>query len=414
MRDFLISLAKTLNIKEIEKFDDEELKRSILNAIENKNILEKSMFELAEDFACSTELSVRIISTLNKIIDKIHQEKNLYKFISYCFDELIKLIPAENISFWEKHPIRDYLVLRAVSGKIKFSDIKPKRISIKESLAGLVLTEEKYIYIPDVTEDERYNPKFSYLPIKSVLSVPIRIKNEVSGVVNFSHPQPNAFDEFCIFSFISFVNLLSAVITLFEFYKQNISINRRLKKEVRKKTFELQKLNLLLYKETITDPLTKIHNRKYFLQRLQEEFSRSQRYANSFCLVLFDLDNLKTINDKFGHLEGDRLLRLFAKILSKNKRKEDLIGRVGGDEFGCILIATNPEGAKSFAERIKEKFKEEYKKYPVSVSAGVGCICPGIKFKYFKNYREFYNKVDKTLLKAKKTKDTVKMIETEK
>lgn len=414
MKDFLISIAKVLNLKDTEALSEENLKEVILKAIKDKNLLEKSMFELSEDFARNTELSIKTISTLNKIIDKINEEKDIYKFISYCLEEFIKLIPVENISFWEKHLKGNYLILRAASGKIKFNELKTKKMSIKESLAGLVLNEGEHIYLPDAPTDKRFNPNISSLPIRSVLSAPIKIKEEVVGVINFSHPQPNAFDEFCIFNLVSFVNLLSAAITLFKFYKQTMSLNKRLQKEIRKKTQELQKLNQLLYKESITDPLTKIHNRRYFLQRLQEEFSRSLRYGNSFCLVLFDLDNLKEINDKFGHLEGDRLIKTFAKILTKNKRKEDLAGRVGGDEFGCILIATTPEGAKSFAERIKEKLKEKYKKYPASASAGVGCICPGIKFRYFRDFKEFYHEVDKALLNAKKIKDTVRTIETAK
>lgn len=412
MKDFLLKIGNALELKNLEKFDDEQLSNLILEHITKRLILEKSLFQLTEDFSCSAELSIKIISSINKIIDRIYSEKNIYNFISYCFDEFIKLLPAENISFMEKHPEWNWLVLKAASGKIKIKDFKSKLFNIDNTLAGEAFKTGNFIYAPDVTKDKKFNSKLSTLPIKSVLCIPVKIQNKTIGVINFSHPEVNAFDEFCIFFFVSMVQLFSAIIALFKLYNENLKFNEHLQKEVNKKTLELQTINKKLYKASITDSLTGIHNRRFFFQRLEEEYARSLRYGNSFCLILFDLDSLKKINDMFGHPEGDRLIKLFGKILKTNKRKEDIAARIGGDEFGCILIGASLEGAKKAAEEIKEEFKNRYKKASVSVSGAVGCIGKGELFKFYKDYKNFFKEVDKALFKAKKIKDTIEIIET--
>lgn len=412
MREFLLDIGKLLKLKNLDNYSDEELKQKILEHIKKTMVIEESLLELTEDFACSAELSVRVISSINRILDRIYNDKDIYSFVSYCFDEFIKLLPVENISFMEKHPELELLVLKVASGKIKLKDFKKKIFNIENTLAGSAFREGNFIYTPDAKNDERFDPKLSTLPIRSVLSVPVKFQNNIIGVINFSHPEANAFDEACIFFLVSMVQLFSAVITLFKLYNENLKFNELLQKEVNRKTAELQKINKKLYKASITDSLTGIHNRRFFFQRLEEEYARSLRYGNNFCLILFDLDSLKKVNDMFGHPEGDRLIKLFARILKTVKRKEDIVARIGGDEFGCILIGASMEGAKKFAERIKEEFKNRYKKASVSASGAVGCVGKGVNFKFYKDYKDFFKEVDKILFKAKKLRDTIETIET--
>ncbi|WP_353685751.1 sensor domain-containing diguanylate cyclase [Thermodesulfovibrio sp. 3462-1] len=411
MREFLLDIGKIFKVENLDKLSDEELKQIILEHIKKHSFIEKSLLELTEDFACSAELSIRVISSINKILDRIYAEKDIYKFISYCFDEFIKLLPVENISFMEKHPELNWLVLKVATGKIKFKDFKKKIFNIDSSLADAAFKKGNFIYVPDVTKDERFDKKLSSLPIGSVLSVAVKVENKIVGVINFSHPEVNAFDEDYIFFFVSMVKLFSAVLTLFKLYHENLKFNEQLQKEVDRKTSELQKINKKLYKASITDSLTGIYNRRFFFQRLEEEYSRSLRYGNSFCLILFDLDSLKKVNDMFGHPEGDRLIKLFAKVLKNFKRKEDVVARIGGDEFGCILIGSSQEGAIKFAERVKEEFKARYKKTSVSASGAIGCIGKCESFKFYKDYKKFFKEVDKVLFKAKKIKDKMEVIE---
>lgn len=412
MRDFLLTLAKNLNIEQAEELSDDKLKDAILSIIEKHNLIEQSLFQLSESFACNAELSVRIISTISRVVEKIYSERNLYEFITYCFDEFIKFLPAENISFMEKHPDFDWLLIKSASGKLKFRKFKGKIFNIETTLAGKAFQTGEPIYVSNTEKDMRFDKKLSDLPIRSVVSVPIKIKNEIIGVINFSHPHSNAFDESAIFFFVSVANLFSVILTNFKLYKEILGFNELLNKEVDRTTAELKKKNKELYKASITDPLTGLNNRRFFFQRLDEEFSKFLRYGNSFCLILFDLDNLKYINDTYGHFEGDRLIKTFSRVLKKNKRKEDIVSRIGGDEFACIIFGASAEGSKKYAERIKEELKSSYLKANVSVSGAVGCIGKGVSFKFYRDYKEFYKDVDKTLLKAKKIKDSILLIET--
>ncbi len=413
MRQFLEEIAKKLKISDFEKTDDEALKILIKEFIEKKLSLEKNLFNIYEEISCNSEFSLRIIALVNLLIQKIYEEKykKLNDFIKFALDEFAKLLPIENISYMEKHARWNYLLLKVASGKIKYEDFKIKKFPINNSVAGEAFKLKKYIYIPNTLLDERFNKNLSALPIKSLLSIPLRDKDRIMGILNFSHAIEDAFTENSIYFLISLTNLFSTLINLFNFYQEKISFNAKLLKEVEKKTIEIHKANIKLYKTSITDPLTGLYNRRYFFQRLEEEFSRFIRYGNSFCLIILDLDRLKYINDKYGHLEGDRCLKLLAKILINMSRKEDICARIGGDEFACILIGSNLEGAISFSARVREDLKKLYKKERLTLSAGVGCLSKGEYFKFYKNHIEFFNKVDQALLKAKKTKDQVKSIE---
>jgi diguanylate cyclase (GGDEF)-like protein len=103
----------------------------------------------------------------------------------------------------------------------------------------------------------------------------------------------------------------------------------------------------------VVDALTEVHNRRYFLLRLEDEFRRAQRYDNPLALVLLDLDQFRGINESFGHLVGDGVLRAVAQCLVAAVRETDTVARTGGDEFACILPQTHLAGALTVAERIR-------------------------------------------------------------
>ncbi len=102
------------------------------------------------------------------------------------------------------------------------------------------------------------------------------------------------------------------------------------------------------------DCLTEVHNRRYYNERLAEEWSRATRYGEAFCLVIIDLDDFKTINDSAGHHVGDDVLRLVASALTDACRDCDVVCRIGGDEFAYILPETCEGGARRLMQRIVE------------------------------------------------------------
>lgn len=124
------------------------------------------------------------------------------------------------------------------------------------------------------------------------------------------------------------------------------------------------------------DGLTGIYNRRYLENRLSSEFDRTRRYGGTFSMVLFDLDYFKKVNDTYGHLAGDKVLVEIAARVKDHLRSSDVLGRYGGEEFILILPETTLEGARLFADRLREIIELEPVIYenttiPVTVSMGV-------------------------------------------
>jgi diguanylate cyclase (GGDEF)-like protein len=117
------------------------------------------------------------------------------------------------------------------------------------------------------------------------------------------------------------------------------------------------------------DPLTGLLNHRAFHAQLQAEAVRARRYRGRIALVTFDLDDFKGINDRDGHLEGDRLLRAFAAALAGTVRETDFAARTGGDEFAALLLEAGPGTVDTFLTRLREHLPEG-----LGVSAGAAYL----------------------------------------
>jgi diguanylate cyclase (GGDEF)-like protein len=135
-----------------------------------------------------------------------------------------------------------------------------------------------------------------------------------------------------------------------------------------------------IYRLTTVDGLTQIFNRRYFLEQLDREVSRAKRYRRELSLILFDIDHFKAINDSYGHLAGDYVLKQLATVIKGKIRREDIFARYGGEEFAIVLPEIDGPNSAAFGEKVrkiveKAPFKFEDTKIPVTVSVGVGtCI----------------------------------------
>jgi diguanylate cyclase (GGDEF)-like protein len=101
------------------------------------------------------------------------------------------------------------------------------------------------------------------------------------------------------------------------------------------------------------DPLTGVHTRRAVVRRLRAELQRAQREKTTTALILLDLDHFKAVNDTYGHLVGDRVLRRVGRLLRHLARASDSVGRIGGEEFLVVLPATSAREAWAFAERLR-------------------------------------------------------------
>ncbi len=139
---------------------------------------------------------------------------------------------------------------------------------------------------------------------------------------------------------------------------------------------ELVERNEELARLSVTDELTQLTNRRRALEVLEEEVERVRRGDQSMSLLMLDVDHFKKYNDKFGHLEGDAVLRGVAKALRQATRGIDTVGRYGGEEFVIILPECDVEGALEAGTRILTRLaRDEYQDGPVTMSIGVA-ICP--------------------------------------
>ena len=141
----------------------------------------------------------------------------------------------------------------------------------------------------------------------------------------------------------------------------------------------IQRANERLERLAVTDALTGLYNRRHFHQRLQEEYQRSKRYDLPLACLMFDIDDFKQVNDTYGHLQGDSVLREIAAQTNGLIRKTDICARYGGEEFVVVMPQTGIEGARSQAQRLLEVLRSH--KYPgmppksrVTVSIGVAVL----------------------------------------
>jgi diguanylate cyclase (GGDEF)-like protein len=139
---------------------------------------------------------------------------------------------------------------------------------------------------------------------------------------------------------------------------------------------KLDDAQMSLKKLATTDVLTNLKNRRAIMGRLEEEFQRARRLDEQLSLMILDIDHFKTINDRFGHIFGDLVLKSVAEIMKEALRKYDIIGRIGGEEFMIIAPGSTMDESAALANRLLNRIEHEiisdgHNQVVVTVSAGV-------------------------------------------
>jgi diguanylate cyclase len=150
----------------------------------------------------------------------------------------------------------------------------------------------------------------------------------------------------------------------------------------------------------LTDALTGVHSRHAYEQRLDEEFHRWQRQPQPFSFAIWDIDEFKSVNDRFGHQAGDRLLQMIGKLFNAGRRREDFIARIGGEEFALLMPGAALEEAKRVVDRVREQiastpFHHRGKPQQVTVSCGL------TEFREGDTAETVYARADAALYRAK-------------
>jgi len=158
-----------------------------------------------------------------------------------------------------------------------------------------------------------------------------------------------------------------------------------------------------IYRLMTVDGLTEVHNKRYFQEMLDREVSRSARYERLFSIVMFDIDHFKQVNDTYGHLAGDAVLRQLGSIVRGKVRRDDIVARVGGEEFAILLPEVAREGGVEAARKLREMVEQtdfhfENTNIAVTISLGVAQWESGVK-----DAQDLVRLADEKLYEAKNT-----------
>jgi diguanylate cyclase (GGDEF)-like protein len=156
-----------------------------------------------------------------------------------------------------------------------------------------------------------------------------------------------------------------------------------------------------IYRLTIVDGLTQVHNKRYLYEALERELIRGRRHNRDLAVLMFDIDHFKRINDLHGHLAGDYVLKELARIVQSRIRRDEVFARYGGEEFCIILPETMLEGAVELAERLRQQIQEHtfvFQQDKIKVTVSIGCA---VLVEEDRNAGELLKRADEKLYQAK-------------
>lgn len=231
-----------------------------------------------------------------------------------------------------KDPQTGDLTFTVVIGK-NASKLQGKRLPQGEGIAGWICENAQPVIAEDVASDERFScriDQYTQFETKSIIGVPLKVDDRVIGVIELINKiNGQAFTPF----------ELKILTTIADFAA--IAIERAY-------------FSRALKKMATEDALTGVKNRRTMEQVLAQELSKAKRYGTSLSLLMVDVDAFKTINDTYGHLAGDQVLKKLAQIIVDTVREVDTVCRFGGDEFVVIMPNTSASRAETVRTRIQE------------------------------------------------------------
>lgn len=274
------------------------------------------------------------LSALRLIISEINSTLELDKVLDLIIQKAVQIVEAERESLMLFDHKTEELYIKSSIGLSK-KTVSTVRIAPGEGIAGWVFKEGKPLLVKEGEKDPRFK-KFENVneELKSIISVPLKIKDQIIGVINIDNKRKGD-----IFN-MDDLQLLSTFANQAAIAIQNAKLHQEIKQLA------------------ITDDLTGLYNFRYIKDRLEEEVKRAQRFKHPLALIMADIDHFKEFNDAYGHLEGNEVLQNIAGILQLNVREVDIVARFGGEEFIIILPEANKKEAHKIAERIRIKVED--------------------------------------------------------
>ncbi len=317
----LISLLESIE-KLIKKTQELEIQKTELDYLHQKIKRDEDL--LKEHLNCKSEIEkiknkVEYLKIIYDITSKISSNLDLKILLDSIAKIIGEKLKVEKFAILMKE--NDFLVVKATYGFPR--NIKGLKFALTEGISGLAFSTKETIYIPDTMRDKRYlHWKGEFLEEGSFLSIPIKYRDETIGVFNFNKAKIGGFspDE---------IELLEKIAE-----QSAIAIKNSQFFEEIKKLYETEQSTGLLTRQTM-------------IRKIESFIKNGQKFA----FALFDIDEFRSINLKYGYNIGDKAIVEIAKILNQEVREIDLVSRFGGDEFAIVFTgASRTQAIKDMAK----------------------------------------------------------------
>ena len=279
----------------------------------------------------------RELAILAEITPEFHTLLDMQQLLARILAILERHMPSAAFTILLREESTGDLVVRAAAGS-RTDLASPVRVERGRGLSGWVVEHGEAQIVDDVRGDPRY---IGDPGVRSEMVVPLASSGRAIGALVVSHPSVGAFGQ--------------RDLTLLQAVAAQIAA-----------AIDVADLHERLQRAANTDALTGIHNYGYFYDRLEEEVARAHRHTTPLAVAYFDIDGLKRVNDTYGHLAGDAVLRTLGRLIDRRVRTEDIPARYGGDEFAIVM----PETPREEAERVVQRLMDELDRCEVELGDG--------------------------------------------
>ena len=310
------------------------------------------LYEKREKEKEDLDKTLQNLSLLYSIGKAMNYISDLKKLLQFILGQAIEITSAEKGSLMLYDLETNQLNIRVLAGseakayqeKVNNNEIKCRSFKPGEGIAGRVFLTAKPIVVNNIEKDNVFvDSEASF--VRSIACIPMIVYNDVIGVINVTNKRfGRQFTD-------DDVEMLKAVAD-----QAAVAINKA-----------------QLWDMAVTDSLTGLYVRRYFMVKLHEEVHRAERYNNILSIVMADLDRFKNINDTYGHDAGDRVLKEIGRFLQENIRDVDMVARYGGEEFVIMIPEAAKDAAYCLSERLRKKFARlKFKNLPqITISLGI-------------------------------------------